>query len=527
MRKVLISLCLLTVTVHTLILHIGTVPVQKITAEEKNGPKGIYIEKSANSHRHIILEGPSFHIGSEYGRLTQKLLEQQEEILLEEFSNVIKSPLLQKIFFMGSMLWFNDLDSKISNEALKEMQGVSIWAPSKFKFLASNLTRQVAYHGLHEVGQMFVDEDKVDMGCFVAALQGNDGTWIIGRNFDFDVNNFFDKEKILKWVYPEKGIPYLSIIWAGMVGAVTGVNQNSIFVSINAAGSDDFSRIGTPTTLVVKKILQTANNIDEALKVLRESKTFITEIFIVGDMKSQKVYKIEKSPKRISITKLNKSSVISNHLTDSLWIADKTNSSRIRRLTTNLRYKRGIEILKTLDNFTLKDAQNLLRDKLVIGTNQIHNGHRGAIDSMIASQSVIYDMKEGILYISLGPGTNGKYVGYDLKMSFDQKKPIVVKNLDQDILVSNLDYKKQRTFDKNIKETSLNLSHGKCIIVKEQISSLMNQGYIHYNFDRVQGDYQDRCNNDLISAKKMWVLALKKAPPFENIVKYLKGKINE
>ena len=64
---------------------------------------------------------------------------------------------------------------------------------------------------------------------------------IIGRNFDFEGGRIFDDEKILKWVFPSNGIPFVSVIWAGMVGAVTGVNASGVYISINAAGTVCFN----------------------------------------------------------------------------------------------------------------------------------------------------------------------------------------------------------------------------------------------------------------------------------------------
>ncbi|MBA2403948.1 MAG: hypothetical protein H0V66_04185, partial [Bdellovibrionales bacterium] len=194
MRKIFISFILVLLSAFILINHLGTAIPTHISDSEKTGPAGVRIEKSKNSHRHIILQGSDYHRGNEYGRLGSSELLKQENLLISKLDGFIGNSLIQKIFFSFAMVWFHDADTYIDEASLKEMQGVAQWAPEKYHYLADGLTRQVAYHGLHEVGQMFVDEDRVDMGCFASAIQSKNQDWVIGRNFDFDVDGLFDRE---------------------------------------------------------------------------------------------------------------------------------------------------------------------------------------------------------------------------------------------------------------------------------------------------------------------------------------------
>jgi len=90
---------------------------------------------------------------------------------------------------------------------LEEMYGVSKSTSTDFDFLLDRFTRQIAYHGLHEVGQLAVDQGSDSMGCTVVALP-HKRNWIIGRNFDFEGGRIFDSEKIMKWVFPERGYSF-------------------------------------------------------------------------------------------------------------------------------------------------------------------------------------------------------------------------------------------------------------------------------------------------------------------------------
>jgi hypothetical protein len=346
MRSFFVSLILLSLTGLIFIQHLGTASKLTISESEATGIPGVFIEKTPTSHRHVILQGSDYHRGAEYGRLLKAQLLKVEDLMVSKLDHFIGNKFIQNAVFSFAMIWFHDVDKYIDVSSLKEMQGVSVWAPKKFDNLADGFTRQIAYHGLHEVGQMFVDEDRVDMGCFASMVESPDHKWVIGRNFDFDVDGMFDREKVLKWVFPDEGHAYLSVIWGGMVGVVTGINDEGIYASINAAGSEDFNRVGTPTTIVLKNILLKAHNLEEAIKILEESQTFITDIFLIADRKKNQIAIVEKSPKKMSVRYVTESSVVANHLTDKMWADDRNNQKRRGELTSESRHLRGLELIQ-------------------------------------------------------------------------------------------------------------------------------------------------------------------------------------
>lgn len=525
MRTFFVTALLLLVTGILFINHIGTVIPVPVTSAEESGPVGIRIEKSANSHRHIILEGSDFHRGAEFGRLSQEELLKQEQLLISKLDGFIGNSFVQSLFFTTAMIWFHDADTFIDDASLKEMQGVAKWAPKKYDYLSDGLTRQVAYHGLHEVGQMFVDEDRVDMGCFASAIQSKKKEWVIGRNFDFDVDGMFDQEKILKWVFPDQGIPFLSVIWGGMVGAVTGINQQGIFVAINAAGSDDFARVGTPTTIVVKKILTHSKSLDEAIQVLRESSVFITDIFIMADRKTDQVVVVEKSPAKMDIHYLNHSEVVANHLQGPMWEKDENNQNRKMNLTSEARFQRGLELIQAQTyKHAVEKTMDILTDKSLAGKKQGHLGHRGAIDSLIASQSVIFDMATDFFYVNLGPGTSGKYLGYDLDKSFAQKRP-VVGNVLNNMSMGPSDYSLWQKQMYLVTEAKHLLHKKKCSEVEKMLVPIKRPDFIHYDKESLLGDYASQCLQDNKLAREHWSRALSYNPPYAKQRKSLQEKL--
>jgi predicted choloylglycine hydrolase len=523
MKNILFSLVLIVCSLGLFANYLGTaIPLD---IKDESGPPAVFIEKTANSHRHIILQGSSYHRGLEFGKYTSDVLRMQETLMVSKLDQVIGNSFVQKIFFSTLMLWFHDVDKHIDRDSLEEMQGISKYAPDEFQRLTTNYTRQIAYHGLHEVGQMFVDEDRVDMGCFVSAIQSEQNKWVIGRNFDFDIDGLFDREKIMKWVYPQEGYAYLSVVWPGMVGVVSGINDQGIYASINAAGSDDFSRVGTPTTIVVKKVLSKARTLEEAILIFQSAKTFIAEIFVIADRKTNRVAIIEKSPARMSVKILTKSEVTANHLESEIWAKDTINAKRKTELTSDLRKKRGLELIteNTYKDPIAKTVQ-ILRDKSLFDGRQTHLGNRGAIDSMIASQSLIYDMEKNILFVNLGPGTTGKYLGYDLTASFEKKYPVIVKELSADSMTT-AEYMSWQDSMMKVIEGKRHLAKNECRQTGEILNLLTKKSFVHYDKSRLAGDYSMKCLNDSVQAKVYWKEALAFYPPYEKQRLYLEEKL--
>ena len=84
---------------------------------------------------------------------------------------------------------------------------------------------------------------------------------IIGRNFDFYVGDKFAEDKIVAFFNPAKGYKFMTVTWGGFIGAVSGMNEKGITVTINAAKSSLPTGSATPVSLVTREILQYAKNI--------------------------------------------------------------------------------------------------------------------------------------------------------------------------------------------------------------------------------------------------------------------------
>ena len=518
----LVSLLIVTFVMAS--FHAGVVSPPMELVGQTPRESGLFIDKAKFGMHQLVLEGSAFERGYNSGRLVHHLMSIEEHDLYDQLKRMIPNVFLLKVMNVFAANWFRGIDRYFEPWAINEMYGVSLWAPKEYDFLSDPFTRQIAYHGLHEVGQLMVDQG-VGFACTAVVAKYKEN-WIVGRNFDFEGGDVFDREKIVKWVFPTEGQPYVSVIWAGMVGVVTGVNVNGLYISLNAAGSKDFARIGTPSTLVIAKVLQFAKSIDEALEIFKNEQMFITDIFVVVDAKSHRAYRIEKSPTKTAITELTQDSIVANHLQSPEFASDSINEFRKTQLTSHYRQQRGEELLKTLeiskassDDEADRKVLSILRDK----GDHLHLNNRRAIDALIAAHSVVYDAGQSVLYVSQGPAVSGKFTGYDLTKSFAQKTPVAAGVLPADPLVSRETWDRVRGSEKYIWKARAQLDHKDCTAAALFASRITFKESSPYH--QLMGDYADKCDHKREVARNEWQLALDLKPAYARDAKDLEEKL--
>lgn len=528
LRKALVGLALLAqlgLTWAVAVYHLGVFPVPPL-GEPRPAPAQ-WIPKSELGMHQLILSGDPHSRGLAAGKYVRELLYMQERDLITQLDRVFPYPVARRVLEVLAIRWFWGIDRFFEPWSTAEMYGVSKSAPREFDYLGDPFTRQIAYHGLHEVGQMMVDQGSEAMGCTVVAVPHR-GSWVLGRNFDFEGGRVFDSEKIMKWVFPDEGYAFLSVTWAGMVGAVTGVNEHGLYLSLNAAGSRDFRRHGTPSTLVLLKALQFSRTAEEALKILREEIMFITDIFVLLDSRSGKLFRVEKSPDHTEVIELESPSIVTNHLISPRWKDDPVNLFRRNELTSLARSERGEALLASLDKKALEDPRQaeasvlrILRDKGEANGRPLHLGNRRAIDALIATHVVLLNGPEQILYVSRGPGVSGPLVGFDLRASFKARRPVVKGGLPRDPIVSDPLFTDVRAAIRNASRAgAANCADANRLL--EAASIAYRENHVYYD---ALGDHLQRCERDPEGARRAWKHALELSPAYPAQLERIQAKL--
>lgn len=148
-----------------------------------------WFRKSENGWYELYVEGKPFDRGVAIGRLTDSLIQYQEEVFQNQIREIIPSAFKQQAlrYLIG---WFNrDLDKNIPEEFKLEIYGSSLSSSHRYDNVAPPYQRALNYHAAHDIGHAVQNMSLIGCTSFATwASSSEDGTLIIGRNFDFFVD---------------------------------------------------------------------------------------------------------------------------------------------------------------------------------------------------------------------------------------------------------------------------------------------------------------------------------------------------
>ncbi len=373
----------------------------------------------------MYLEGNPFEIGVINGKLTKELIKIQEDAFVEQINTLIPSKSYLR-FLKYFIAWFNrDIDEYIPDEYIQEIYGVSFSASDGYDYIGNNYERMLNYHGAHDIGHALQSLALVGCTSFATNFNSNDSSMIIGRNFDFFINDSFAKNKIVAFVNPENGHDFVYVTWASMIGVVSGMNEKGITVTINAAKSDIPTKAKMPISLLAREILQYASNIEEAIDIARNRKTFVSESILIGSAHDHKAIIIEKSPSKIDIYSTDDEILIcSNHFQSDLFKDDPNNSKYIAESASSYRQERCKQLLTTEDKIDYMKAADILRDYKGIGNENIGIGNEKTMAQFISHHSIIFQPEKLNIWVSTNNYQFDNYLMYNLNDVF-YRAPIV------------------------------------------------------------------------------------------------------
>ena len=266
-------------------------------------------------------------------------------------------------------------------------------------------------------------QDYMLVGCTSFAAWGResaDSSLIIARNFDFYMGEEFARNKLVLFEKPDSGHAFVSVTWPGMLGVLSGMNTAGLTVTINAAKLETPSISATPISLLTKKILQYASNLEEAWKIAGEYNTFVSESILVGSVNDGRAVIIEKTPSAMSMyDPADRDSsvthiVCTNHYQSEMFRDNPVNVENIRTSDSMQRFRRVEELLDSTGKVNPVNAAAILRDKKGLGGEPLGYCNELAINQLLAMHSVIFRPAERKIWVSTSPWQCGRFVCYDL-----------------------------------------------------------------------------------------------------------------
>jgi hypothetical protein len=364
----------------------------------------------------LYLTGTAYEMGYANGLLTQKLIHRQEDSVLALLNKVAPQRWLQ--FAIKAVVLFKNrnLPDHVTPEQQWEVLGLSRGCPDKHPDIGPYYHRLLNYHGAQDISYMMMNSPLLRRGCTAFGAWGEatrDGHLLMGRNFDWEADPVFEKDRVLVYCEPKDGIAFVSLAWAGMIGSVSGMNRAGVSITVNGAPSHLPNSIATPTCLIAREVLQHARDLDEALKILERRKVFVSSLFLLGSRKDGAFIVVEKTPERMFVRreKTQPFIVCANHYQTPELDGSELNKQFKRIDTSVSRYERMKELLghKAL---TPADAAMMLRDRELPNGQFAGNGHRGSLNPLIATHAVVMDVTEGILWAATPPHQLGRFVAF-------------------------------------------------------------------------------------------------------------------
>lgn len=399
-------------------------PEREVIAENHYKAGNNHLLKNPQGIWELYVEGNPLERGISNGLLTQELIYKQESAFVSKIKELVPSEFYQKIL-RSFLKYFNrKLDDHVTDEYKIEIYGLSRYSSDEFNFVAEPYWRTLYFHAAHDIGHAL--QDLAMVGCTSFAAWGNhtaDGQMLIGRNFDFYVGEEFAEEKMVAFFNPERGHKHAIVTWAGMIGAVSGMNEKGLTVTINAGKSSIPLKAKTPISLLSREILQYASNLEEAIEIAQKREVFVSEAIMIGSAEDRSAVLIEVSPKKFGVYRLESSAdllVCSNHFQSEVYKNDKKNLKTIEESHSKYRFERVSELFESHPKITPEIAAEFLRNKQGLNDLEIGYGNEKAINQLLAHHAVIFRPEERLMWVSANPYQLGEFVAYDLDEVFEK-----------------------------------------------------------------------------------------------------------
>jgi len=445
------------------------------------------LKLSKYGHWQLLVKGDPLERGLITGSLTQELLQYQDKVFFDKIKEIVPSKFKQRLL-RGFLKWFNrKLYLNVKEEYKTEIYGVSRYTSDDYNYLAPKYLRGLYLHGAHDIGHALQDLALVGCSSFAAwDEKTQDGKLILGRNFDFYAGDDFAKNKIISFIKPDSGIPFMMVTWGGMIGAVSAMNANGLTITLNAGKSDIPLIAKTPISLLAREIIQYASTIDEAIAIVKKSSVFVAESIMIGSAMDNKAVLIEVAPKNFGVYDVANTNqlICSNHFQSEAYKDDENNAKHILESHSKYRFDKMTELFESNKVITPEGAVTILRERKGLNNDAIGYGNEKALNQLLAHHGIVFKPSERQVWVSASPYQLGAFVCYDLDAifsdsfsssnSFEKEKLTIA----EDPFMYSQEYKNYEAYRVYDRKIDVVLKNKKSVLSAKELSD-----YIHLNSD--------------------------------------------
>lgn len=475
--------------------------------------------KNKQGQWELYVEGNPLQIGKITGSLTQDFMQKQEALFFNKVEDLVPSK-TQQYLLRKFLAWYNrKMYLHIPEEYKAEIYGLSQFSSSNFSEIGEPYLRLLYLHGAHDIGHAL--QDLMLVGCSSFAVWGDktvDGELLIGRNFDFYAGDEFAKEKIIAFVNPSEGHKFMSVTWGGMMGVVSGMNDQGLTVTINAGKSEIPLVAKTPISVVTREILQYASTIEEAIVIAKKREVFVSEAIFVGSAKDKKAAIIEVAPDNFGVYEVENTDelICSNHFQSEAYKNDERNLKWIAESHSMYRFERMEELISEENKLDVPAAVSILRNKKGLDDKEIGFGNEKALNQLLAHHGIVFKPESRKVWVSSNPYQLGEFVEYDLDEIFKNREgnPATETisnskgNISEDPFINSKEYKDYEEYRILEREVEAAIENGG-VISEEKLSALQQKNPAYWKGYYLTGKYYFEKKYDA-AAKRAFEIALTK-----------------
>ncbi len=128
-----------------------------------------------------------------------------------------------------------------------------------------------------------------------------DGRLLHGRNLDWSIEWGAQEDAVILVWRPKGGIPFMMTGWAGGVGSVSGMNARGITFGEMTCVSTDATFDGIPLCVLMRRVLQEAGTLNEAVSIMQAGPRTTGWNFVLGDGKTPDARALEVDAKACEV----------------------------------------------------------------------------------------------------------------------------------------------------------------------------------------------------------------------------------
>ena len=225
--------------------------------------------EEVDGYRVLHLKGTAYDMGYQHGALLKEHIHENMHYLFEVKAQE------EKIKFLGMEVRPKDLIAKIAAHERK-------FIPERFMRELEGLAAGSGCELEDVVVANFLPELFHCSGFAIMNSATRDGTLYHGRVLDYSIDWKLQEHAVLVVAEPEGRIPFVNVTYSGFIGSVTGMNAQH--VSVGEMGGRGLGHWdGVPMSFLVRRVLEEAQTLDEAVAVFRDNPRTCEYYYVVAD----------------------------------------------------------------------------------------------------------------------------------------------------------------------------------------------------------------------------------------------------